>query len=438
MANLAPALLVSALVDLPFFVLMLVLIASLAGPVVLAPILGTAALVALHLYTHARARRAAEAHGGLSRRQHQLMIDTVAAQERIRATGAAGAFLARFEQAADDAAFAGHEIRYWQGLAAQASAVLVQVVIVAAVIIGVVQIGKAAMTLGALSACILLVNRAMMPISILTGLAFRLRQMLAAAGPAGQLIAARPETGGAERGTGVIRGDLGFTGVGFTYADEDRPALAGLDLTIRAGERIGLIGKSGCGKSSLLRLILRLQEPGEGRIKLDERDIRQYDPAALRAAIGYMPQESVLIDGTLQDNLLLGLPGVDAALFERICRMTGVHELAARHPRGLSLQVGPGGQRLSAGERQCVSLARALMGQPALLLLDEPTSAFDNGHEARLVAELGRLPPETGMVIATHRMAMLKLVDRVIWLDGGRIIADGPRDEVFRRHGLVA
>jgi ATP-binding cassette subfamily C protein LapB len=151
-----------------------------------------------------------------------------------------------------------------------------------------------------------------------------------------------------------------------------------------------------------------------------------------------MPQDSALMDGSLKDNLLLGLPRVDDALFDRTVRMTGVHDIAARRPEGYSLQVGPGGQRLSAGERQCVSLARTLMGEPRLLLLDEPTSAFDNSHEQRLVAELKALPEGVGMIIATHRMALLGLVDRVIWLDGGRIVADGPRDEIFRRHGLAA
>jgi ATP-binding cassette, subfamily C, bacterial LapB len=439
-ANLSPAIIVSALVDLPFFFIMVVLIASIGGVVALAPILGTLGLVAIHAFAHHMSHRTSRAHGAIARRQHQMLIDTIAAQERIRVTNASGVFLSRFEQTADDCAFTSHEIRYWHGLAAQLSAVLVQGVVVATIVIGVFQINAAAMTIGALSACILLVNRSMMPVSIVTGLAFRLMQVLETAAPVSAMLNATLEAGGAD-GRSLptrIKGDVTFADVTFTYPGEDKPALKGISFTMKPGERIGLVGKSGCGKSSLLRMIVRLNEPTEGRMKLDERDIRQYDPAMLRRCIGFMPQDSTLIDGTLQDNLVLGLAAVDPDRFERICRMTGVHDIAARHPSGFNLQVGPGGQRLSAGERQCVSLARTLMGEPDLLLLDEPTSAFDNGHEQKIVAELRQLPSSTGMVIATHRTALLAIVDRIIWIDGGRIVADGAREDIFKRHGLAA
>lgn len=439
-AAVTPSLVVGAAVDLPFFLLMMLLIASLAGPVVAAPLLGAVGLVAVHVLAHAMAARSSREQGSLQRRQQQQLIDMVAAQERIRLTGAAPAMLARYEQIVDDAGFASHQTRYWHGFAAQASAIIVQLVVAATLVIGVLQVNAAAMTIGALTACMLLVSRSMMPLSVVVGLGFRLRQLLEIAGPVARHLTAAPEAGGDERGVSAARieGAIEFSGVSFTYPDEERPALQGISFAIRPGERVGLIGRSGCGKSTLLRLMARLHETGEGRIKLDGRDLRQYDPATLRRALGVMPQEASLADGTLQDNLVLGLPSVDDEVFETVVRMTGVHDIAARRPEGYSLQVGPGGQRLSAGERQCVSLARTLMGQPRLLLLDEPTSSFDNGHEQRLVAELKALPGAMGMVIATHRMALLALVDRVIWIDGGRVVADGPRDEVFKRHGLAA
>jgi ATP-binding cassette subfamily C protein LapB len=439
-AGVAPSLLVGLAVDLPFFVLMMILIGSIGGSVVIAPLVGAVALGAIHLGAHAMARRAGFEHGGLVRRQQQLLIDALATRERIRLTGAAPRLLAHFERAADDAGYAGHRLRYWNGIAAQASAVVVQLVVAATIVIGAMQISSAAMTLGALTACMLLVSRSMLPLSGLIGLGFRVMQLIDAAGHASRLISAEPEAGGDARGRAAARidGAISFANVSFAYPGEDRPSLSRITFSIRPGERIGLIGKSGCGKSSLLRLIVRLHEPQEGRIGLDDHDIRQLDPTALRRAVALMPQESALIDGTLRENLLLGLPPVDDAMFERVVRMSGAQEIAARRPEGYGLQVGPGGHRLSAGERQCVSLARALMGAPRLLLLDEPTSAFDNSHEQRLVQELRSLDPGTGMVIATHRMALLGLVDRVIWLDGGRIIADGPKDEVFRRHGIAA
>jgi ATP-binding cassette, subfamily C, bacterial LapB len=440
MAVIAPSLVVGVAVDLPFFLLMMALIGSLSGPIVIAPLVGAVLLVAFHVLAHAMAHRSSTEQAGLARRQQQHLIDMVTAQERIRLTGAAGYLLARFEQTADDVGFANHQVRYWHGMAAQASAIIVQLVVVTTIVIGVLQVNAAAMTIGALTACMLLVSRSMMPLSTLVGLVFRVLQLLQSAGQTASHLTAEPQAGGDQQATSArrIEGRIDFAGVAFSYPGEDRAALQNLNFTIRPGERIGIIGKSGCGKSTLLRLMVRLADAHEGRIKLDDRDLRQYDPTTIRQAIGLMPQDAPLTDGTLQDNLLLGLGNVDQSVFESVCHLTGVHDIAARRPQGYSLQVGPGGQRLSVGERQCVSLARTLMGQPKVLLLDEPTSAFDNGHEQRLVSELRQLPADIGIVIATHRMAMLSLVDRVIWIDGGRIVADGPKDEIFKRHGLAA
>jgi ATP-binding cassette, subfamily C, bacterial LapB len=213
--------------------------------------------------------------------------------------------------------------------------------------------------------------------------------------------------------------------------------LNAVSFSMKPGERIGIIGKAGCGKSTLLRLIARLYEPEQGRLQLDHRDIRQFDPAFVRRVISYMPQDAQLIDGTLDDNLTLGLSHVDKAGFERISAVCGVHAFASRHPSGYSLQVGPGGQRLSGGERQCVSLARALMGNPRLLMLDEPTAALDNMLEARIIADLKNNLGDTGLIVATHRLPALDLVGRIIWIEDGRIAADGPKAEIFQKLGLA-
>ena len=440
MAQLAPQLLVSLLVDLPFFIIMIVFLASIAGPVALAPLIGTLLMVGLHVLSHAMSHRSQAGHVGFIRRQMQAVIDAVASQERIRATSSASHFLGSWEQAADQATFSAHKMRYWHGLAAQGSAVIVQAVMVAAIVIGVFRIDASAMTIGALSAAILLVNRAMTPISIVTGQLFRAYQALEAAAAIGPLLSAPVEAGGDLRAASAasIKGRIDLHRVSFSHPGETQPVLRDITLSIRPGERIGIVGKAGCGKSTLLRLMARLHDPVDGRFLVDERDARQFDPVQLRRAISLMPQDAQLVDLSIEDNLVLGLPGVSAAEFERVVRITGVHDFVSKHPSGYSLMVGPGGLRLSGGERQCVSLARALMGRPAMLLLDEPTAALENAVEARLVNELKRELGTTGLVLATHRLPVLALVDRIIWLDGGRVVADGPKEEVFTKFGLVA
>jgi ATP-binding cassette, subfamily C, bacterial LapB len=440
LALLAPQLIVSLAVDLPFFVLLMILIGSIGGWAVLAPLIGTACLVLLHVLAHLMAHRSALEQGGMLRKIQQFAIDCVAAQERIRLTGAGNRMLAGFETAVDEAGYAAHRARYWHGIAAQGSAVITQLVIVVTIVIGVFLIESSAMTIGALSACILLANRSMMPISIATGMAFRLVQLLQAAGGMSALLDLKTEKGGDQSLAEVadITGHVAFQQVAFRYPDETRTALSGVSFAMKPGERIGIIGKAGCGKSTLLRLLVRLYEPTDGRIQLDHRDLRQFDPALVRRAIAYMPQDAQLVDGTLEHNLTLGLADIDRATFARIVAACGVQDFASRHPEGYSLQVGAGGRRLSGGERQCVSLARALMGQPKIVMLDEPTAALDNMLEARIIAELKTALGDAGLILATHRLAALELVERIIWIDEGRIVADGPKAEIFARLGLSA
>jgi ATP-binding cassette, subfamily C, bacterial LapB len=440
MAQLAPQLVIGLLVDLPFFVVLVCLIAYISGPVAFAPITGALILLAMHIITHRLAHAAIDEHSGFQRRQQQLVIDSVSAHERIRITGAGRHVLARWDVAADAAGYAAHQTRYWHGLAAQGGAILVQAVMVVTLVIGVYRIDAALMTIGALSASILLVNRAMMPISIVTSLVFRALQLLQAAAPITTIMNAELEAGGDQRhiAAGAVKGQIDAASLSFSYPGEQRQSLQNLNFSIRPGEKVGIIGKAGCGKSTLLRLLLRLHEADTGRLCLDGRDMRQFDPAVIRRAIGYMPQDTHLMDATLEHNLTLGLDEVPTGELERIAKITGVHEFANLHPSGFSLQVGPGGMRLSGGERQAVALARALMGRPRLVVLDEPTAAFDNTAEARLIGELKLHLGETGLIVATHRLAVLGLVDRIIWMDGGRIVADGPKSEIFAKFGLAA
>jgi len=440
-AHLAPQLLISLAVDLPFFLLMMLFIGMIGGSVVIVPLIGTMVLILLHAITHMLAQKGFREHVGQSRRQMQHLIDAITGAERVRITNAGETLISSWEATADKAGYAAHLGRYWQGLAAQGGAIIVQAVVVGTVVIGAYRVQDAAMTIGALSATILLVNRAMMPVSILAGLIFRALQLGESLVQAAPLMQASIERASDMAGAPVQTaiGKIDIHKVTFSYAGENRTSLHEVSLTIRPNERIGIIGKAGCGKSTLLRLIARLHEPTEGRVLLDERDIRHYDPVTLRQAIALMPQEACLLDLSLHENLTIGLDPIEQEHFDRVVRLTGVHDFASIHPSGYSLAVGAGGQRLSGGERQAVSLARALMARPRLLLLDEPTSAMDNGAEMRFVSEMKK--PDMagfGLVIATHRLPALALVDRIIWLDRGRIVADGPKEQVFAKLGIAA
>ncbi|WP_284178201.1 ATP-binding cassette domain-containing protein [Rhabdaerophilum sp. SD176] len=437
--RLMPQLIASVAIDLPFFIFLMLFIFSISGPVVLAPLVATFLVVLCHVAAHVMSRRALREAMGAQGKQVQQVMDMVGGIERLRITNAAPSRMAAWEQVSDEAGYTGHLARYWNGMAAQLAAVIVQVSIVAALVIGTYRIQDASMTIGALSAVILLVNRSMMPISILAGLVFRALQNVRALSALAPFLVEPIEQAG-DRVRPIrqgLRGKIDLHRLTVVYPGELRPCLRDVTLSIAPGERVALVGKAGSGKSTLLRVLARLVEPQDGRILLDEQEIGQYDPAWLRAHLALMPQDSTLFDGTLHDNLMAGLPDVDPAYFEQVNRLAGVADFASLHPAGYTLEVGPGGQRLSGGERQSVSLARALMGAPTVLLLDEPTSAMDNGLEARVIADLRKLETERmGIIVATHRLPVLAMVDRIIWLDQGRVVADGPKDQILKRFGV--
>ena len=193
-----------------------------------------------------------------------------------------------------------------------------------------------------------------------------------------------------------------------------------------------MIGRIGSGKTTVEKLVLGLYEPDQGAVLVDGTDLRQIDPADLRRSIGCVLQDACLFHGTIRDNITLGAPFADDEAVLRAARIAGVEDFVARHPLGFDLNVGERGERLSGGQRQAVALARALLPDPPILVLDEPSSAMDNGAEGRLKQRLEQILPGKTLLLVTHRASLLSLVDRLIVLDGGRVVADGPRHDVLK------
>ncbi len=444
-ATIAPQFIAGLMVDIPFFLIVLAFLGTLGGWIAVIPAIGVLLLLIIHFVGHRLQMQDLGDEARLTQRQTQMIVDAVMAAEPVRIHGSGPQLLMRWEERSDAAAFAGHKLRSRQNFANHAGAFVMQVVTVATIAAGAYAVTASLMTVGALSACMMLASRAIMPVAAVMGQGFRLKQIFATTALLAGFAASPPEHGGDTSEAALakpIRGAFEFTRVGFAHGNA-APLMTGLTLGLKAGERIAIIGKSGSGKSTLLKLMVRLHEATEGTIHVDGRDIRQIDPLGLRRAVALMSQESWLAESTLEGNMKAGLGVITDEWFTSVADLTGIADLANRNPSGYSLEVGPGGQRLSGGERQSVALARALMGQPKLLLLDEPTSAMDNEREMRIVKALtaqlqdGALA-KTGVIVATHRLPILALVDRIIWMDGGKIVADGPKDEIFRKFGLAA
>jgi ATP-binding cassette subfamily C protein LapB len=207
--------------------------------------------------------------------------------------------------------------------------------------------------------------------------------------------------------------------------------LDGINIRIAPGEHVALIGRVGSGKSTIQRLVMGLYRPTAGAALLDGIDVRQLDPADVRRNIGCVAQDVLLFHGSLRENIAFGLPHADDAAIVAAAQVAGLHEFVARHPRGFDLPVGERGDLLSGGQRQAVGIARAVLHNAPLLLLDEPTSAMDFSSEAQITQRLSQFAQGKTVLLVTHRTSLLSLVNRVIVIDQGRVLADGPRERIM-------
>lgn len=229
-----------------------------------------------------------------------------------------------------------------------------------------------------------------------------------------------------------IMGEIEFKGVGFAYPGEQAPeVLRDVSFHVRPGEHVAIIGKVGSGKSTINRLVLGLYQPTSGSIKIDGVDIQQLDPAELRKSIGYVPQDVTLFYGSLRDNISVGMPYIEDNSLLQAAEMAGLQELAGNHPKGFDMLIGERGESLSGGQRQAVAIARALAHEPTMLLLDEPTSCMDYSTEEALRNRLQKYAQGKTMLLVTHRNSLLDLADRLIVIDRGAIVADGPRKQII-------
>ena len=397
-------------------------------------------LIAIHHFSNIGVKAEQSRSMRLAQAQTNQLIETVEGLETVKTTRTERRVIGRFEKISDEFAYSSHITRLWHSIAGYANVTVGQAMIVMVMMIGAYQIADGVMTVGGLSACTLLVGRVISPIGQLVMVVHRMHQSQAtlktlSEGAVGRAEAAG-DTSGAVQAPRVC--SIRLSAVSFSYPGQTTSQLDNVGFTIKPGERVAIIGRSGSGKSTLLKLLTRLIEPDRGSVLVDEMDARQYEPSDLRRAIGYMGQTPGLFDDTLLANLSLGLDAIDPAHLDAMVRLAGVADFASRHPSGFALKVGPRGERLSGGERQSVALARLLLSTPRVLVLDEPTSSMDTMLESRLVRDLKTHIGDRTLIVATHRAPILELADRLIWLDSGKVVADGPKAEVLKRLSGIA
>jgi len=423
----------TALVDLPFVLLFVLAMAWIGGPIAWVPVLAFPIVIAIGFALQpALSATVQESYAHASQRQATL-VEALVGLETVKSQRAEGPLQRRWEEAIGQLARLGLRSRFLSTAIVNAASLVQQLAYIVVIAVGVYLIGDERMTMGGLIACGLLSGRVLAPLSQLASLLTRYHQARTALGSIDRLMqlpVERPE-GQEFLSRPALQGVIEFSDVCFRYPGQQTLALDHVSFRIRAGERVALIGRVGSGKTTIERLVLGLHQPEAGSVLVDGVDARQWDPAELRRGIGYVPQDIVLFYGSVRDNITLGAPQADDTTVLYAAEQAGVTEFVNRHPDGFAMQVGERGEALSGGQRQAIALARAYLLQPALVVLDEPSSGMDNRSEEQFKARLAEQLDGRTLLLVTHRASLLSLVDRVVVLDGGRVIADGPRNQVI-------
>ena len=425
------------LADLPFAVIFILAIAWLGGVIALVPLLALPLALGLAFLFARLIRSDAERAQLNGNRRNGLLVEAVDAGEAIKAANARAELEGRWHRL--NAELIGHEelLKRWSSLATSVFAALQQLTYILIVAWGAVQVADRAMTMGALIACTILAGRVNGPlITQLPGFLIQWSYSRSALRALDAMLALPQDAGGTAQPLSPARIEPSFRveNLRFAYPDAGEGGLDIARLAIAPGERVALIGGIGAGKSTLLKVLAGLYAPGAGSVRIGGLDIQQIAPDALRRAVGYLPQDTRLLDGTLRDNVQLGLgQQPDDALIAAL-NAVGLGAMLAAHPRGLDLPISEGGRGLSGGQRMLASLARLLVLDPDVWLLDEPTANLDQLSEARILAEISRhITPQRTLVFATHRLRNLALSTRVIVLNEGKVALDGPTEDILKK-----
>jgi ATP-binding cassette subfamily C protein LapB len=432
---------ISSLIDLPFGIIFLILIWFMSGPMVVVPIIGVLILAIYSYFIQERLLRAIEEGSRLASQKYANLIESLAGLETVKLFGAQSQFQYRWEEAvAHMSNWSIKSRRITDGIQNTAGFVQ-QLTNVGMIITGVYLISEGELTMGGLIASTMLSARAIGPMIQLSLLSTRYNQAKSSMTIIEQIMSMPSEQEEGKRyiHRPIIQGKIELDKVTFHYPGSSAASVRDVSIVINPGEKVAIIGRIGSGKTTIERLIMGLYQPTEGHVRIDDTDIAQLHHIDVRRNIGCVPQDNVLFYGSIRDNITFGRPLVEDRDVMDAANRAGVTVFTQQDPAGLERQVGEGGCLLSGGQRQAITIARALLSRPPVLLMDEPTSSMDNRTEMHIKNQLKQLNQQETLILITHKTTMLDVVDRVIIMEKGSVIADGPKDLVLNelREGRV-
>ena len=425
---------VVSVTDLLFAVLFIAVLFMIAGPLAYIPLVMLPIMIGVGLILQWPLERAMRRLQAESAARHGVLVESLSGIETVRATAAEPRMQSAWERSVAATARSGEDVHYWASLALTSASSAQQINYLLMVVVGVFLIIDGQISVGVLVAATMLSGRVLSPIAGIATVITRAAQTVISLKALDRIMSLERErpAGRTYVSRRIEAGSIAFENVTFRYPGSTENALDKVSFRVSSGERIGIIGRVGSGKTTVGRLLTGFYEPLDGRVSVDDVDVRQYDPADLRAGVGFVLQDTDLFYGKIRDNIAFGKPSATDEEILAAARLAGVETFIAGHPLGYDMPIAEGGRSLSGGQKQAIGLARALIRRPKVLFLDEPTAHFDVRSEAEFVGRLKDLAADNlTILISTHRLSLLSFVERILLFDGGKLVADGPRDKVI-------
>ena len=425
-----------SIIDMLFIGISLLVLFMLVGPIVWVPIIAVPTVILIGLFVQSPLSRSISTAQNEAAARHSVLVESISNLETIRALRAEGHMQQLWERSVSSAAKAQKTGRFWSQLAMALSGMVQSSVIIFIIIFGVYLVSIGEITVGAMIAASMLSSRMLSPLGNIVSTLTRLRQTISSFSNIDRIMTMKEER--ADDRTVISKtvsvGTIEARNVTFRYPESVQDSIINLNLNVRGGECIGVIGKVGSGKTTFGRLISGLYYPSAGSLLVDGVDTRQYDPSSLRKGVGFVGQDSSLFLGTVRENIAIANPMLTDEELIEAAQISGTDDFIRRHPQGYDMPVGENGRLLSGGQRQSVALARTLVLRPQILFLDEPSSNLDMTAEALLVKRLRKISQSGSTIfISTHRTSLLGLVDRLLVFDDGKLALDGPKEKVLEK-----
>ena len=421
-------------VDLPFIFLFVFVIYMISGPLAIIPLLAIPFVIGIGFLVQPFISKHAEKAMEVGKDKHGLLIESLTGIETIKSTGSSNLFLNRYQETVEDGSEAGRMSKVLSQLATNSASSAQLLCLISIVFYGTILIDEGVVSMGAMVAAVLLSSRAIAPLAMIANLFGRLNSTKTAYRELDILMSQIDDGRSESSGLKIENlGDLSCSRVGFSYPNSAIPSLVEFNAKIKPGEKIAIMGRNGSGKTTLIKLLSGLLMPTQGVITFDNLATSEIHPTVFQSKISVVLQETSLFAGTIRENITMARDGIDESLVKKAMECSGVNTFISRIPGGLDAILTDRGLSLSAGQRQAISIARALVNDPEVLIMDEPTSTLDLNAEQNFVRALNPMLENKTLIAVTHRLPVLELVHRIIVLADGKVALDGPRDEILEQ-----